>query len=383
MRLQSSAQTKSLVSVATAQSDTQEVFACSLSKLTPKKLEAALPDGKELAGRRPVILIDKQVNALWKESLAKAPVFKDSTQLVLPRGESAKTLPTVETTLRALSRNEVSRHDHLLFAIGGGALLDVAGFIASVYNRGVPLIHVPTTLLAMLDATLGGKTAINFLGSKNQVGSFYPPVGSMVDLAFLQTLAPDQLREGLVEAVKMSFLAGPKAFDAIASDIPKVIEGDADATMRIIADALQTKASFIKDDLRDMGPRQLLNFGHTTGHALEAVYGGRLSHGDAVGNGMLVACELSLAQKNISRDDYLMLAQILHSCGFTPLQVSDAESLAVMLWQSIKVGKKGKGGQALFVLPHKPGEVAVTPVDQDAFAQAIVNVMQAIPAVVK
>jgi 3-dehydroquinate synthase len=364
MRLQSSSQMQSVVSVATAQKDTQEVFACSLSKLTQKKFESALSEGKDLARRRAVLLIDKQVNALWKESLEKAPIFKDAIQLVLPRGESAKTLPTVETTLRAMSRSGVSRHDHLVFAVGGGALLDVAGLVTSVYNRGVPIIHVPTTLLAMLDATLGGKTGINFLGSKNQVGSFFLPVASLVDISFLQTLAPEQIREGLVEAVKVAFLAGPRELDAMAGNVPKVVEGDGDTTLRTIAAALQAKAAFVKDDLRDLDKRQFLNFGHTTGHALEAVYGGRLSHGDAVGNGMLVACELSLAQRKISRDDYLKLAQVLHSCGFSPLQVGDAESLALMLWQSIAVDKKRRGGKAIFILPHAPGEVAAGPVSK-------------------
>lgn len=383
MRLQSSAQIQSVLSLATTQKDAQEVFTCSLSKLTEKKLESTLSEGKDLARRQAIMLIDKQVNALWRESLEKAPIFKDAIQLVLPRGESAKTLPTVETTLRAMSRSGVSRYDHLVFAVGGGALLDVAGFVTSVYNRGVPLVQVPTTLLAMLDATLGGKTGVNFLGSKNQVGSFFLPVASLVDIAFLQTLAPEQIREGLVEAVKVSFLAGAKAFDAMAGYVPKVVEGNGDATLRAISAALQAKAAFVKDDLRDLDKRQFLNFGHTTGHALEAVYGGRLSHGDAVGNGMLVACELSLAQRKISRDDYLKLAQVLHTCGFSPLQVGDAESLSVMLWQSIAVDKKRRGGKSIFVLPHAPGEVVTAPVEQDAFAQAIVNVMQAIPAVIK
>ncbi len=327
MPLKASVKSANVLSVTSTSKKTQEVIASPLPKLTMKAIEAAAPNAaKELAGRVPVLLIDKRVHSLWTEAIDTAPFFADTQRLLLPIGEASKTLPTVETTLRSLARMGATRNDNYIVAIGGGSLLDSAGFIASVFHRGLPIVHFPTTLLAMMDATLGGKTGVNFLGNKNQVGSFYLPCLSVLDFAFMDTLAEEHMRNGLIEAVKMAFLAGPKELDTLTGEIPKILDGDKEATEKAVLQSLRTKSSFISDDMYDQGKRRNLNFGHTAGHSIEANYGGRIAHGDAVASGMLIALEISRELGMLSKGTEVALADALAACGFQLQQVMDPNS---------------------------------------------------------
>lgn len=349
---------------------------CNLAKLTSRALTQASPAAKLLSDRQAVVLVDKRVHSLWAEQLESAPILKDSAMLLLPVGEKAKTLPTAETTLRSLSKLGTTRNDHYIIAVGGGALLDAAGFIASLYHRGIPIVHIPTTLLAMVDATLGGKTAVNFLGSKNQLGTFYLPMLTLLSLDFLSTLTEEHLRDGLIESVKMAFLSSTRDLDAATHNAAKVLDGDQDAASRLVLAALRNKSPYVRDDMLDQGKRALLNLGHTTGHALEAVYGGRMSHGNAVGNGILVAMELARGMDKLAKRTPALIDEMLTACAFTPLMVQDAEHLSRLLWGSIRADKKVAAGQCMFVLPLAPGKAELAQVDMETFTEAAVRVFQ-------
>jgi 3-dehydroquinate synthase len=377
MPIKASGKSANVLSVTSTIKKTQEVIASPLPKLAMKTVEAAAPNAaKELEGRVPVLLIDKRVNTLWEAAINDSPMFKDTQHLLLPIGEAAKTLPTVETTLRSLARMGATRNDNYIVAIGGGGLLDAAGFIANIFHRGLPLVHIPTTLLAMMDATLGGKNGVNFLGNKNQVGSFYLPSLSVLDFAFMDTLAEEHLRNGLIEAVKMTFLAGPKELGALTDNIPKVLDGDKEATEKVVLQALRIKSSFISDDLYDMGKRQHLNFGHTSGHSIEANYGGRIAHGDAVASGMLIALEISRELGMLSKGTEVALADALAACGFQLQQVMDPTHLAHLLWGTIGTDKKVTQGRVVFVLPRAPGKVELVQVGMETFTAAVLRVFE-------
>jgi 3-dehydroquinate synthase len=375
------------LSLAVAQKETQEVCIGPIAKLAWKGLDSSAPFAAvKLSGRAPVVLIDKRVQTLWADAIKASPLFKEAAEknqmLFLPIGEASKTLPTVETTLRSLARMGVTRNDNFVVAVGGGALLDSAGFIASVYHRGLPLVHVPTTLLAMVDATLGGKTSVNFLGNKNQVGSFYLPALSIIDPEFLETLSPDHLRNGLIETVKMAFLVGTKELDAVSELIADVLAGDKDAAEHIIQQGLRIKSKYISEDMyedmsdgkTDKTKRCHLNLGHTTGHAMEAIYGGRITHGDAVGSGMLVAAEVARELGMLGKGTDTALTSALAACGFMLPQVQDPAHLAHLLWGSIGTDKKVKGGRVVFVLPLAPGKVEMAPVGMETFTAAALRV---------
>lgn len=379
MPLKASAKPASILNVSTLAKKAQEVIAAPIAKLNTKSLEAAAPGAaKELQGRTPVVLVDKRVHALWSEALAECPLLKSAPQpLLLPISEASKTLPTVETTLRSLARMGATRNDNYIAAIGGGALLDSAGFIASIFHRGLPVVHIPTTFLAMADATLGGKTSVNFLGNKNQVGSFYLPTLSIIDTAFLETLPVEHLRQGLIEAVKMAFLAGTREFEALAANIPKVLGKDRDSAERVITQALRIKSAYIKDDpLDDQGKRQHLNFGHTSGHAIEATYGGRISHGDAVASGMLIALEISRELGLLAKGTELTLLSALTACGFQLEPVRDPIHLAHLLWGNIGTDKKVTQGRVVFILPLGIGKVEPRQVGMETFTAAVQRVFE-------
>jgi 3-dehydroquinate synthase len=377
MPSKASGKSANVLSITSTAKKTQEVIASPLPDLTMKIVEAAAPSAaKELAGRVPVVLIDKRVNGFWEAAITESPMLKDAQHLLLPIGEAAKTLPTAETTLRSLARMGATRNDNYIVAIGGGGLLDSAGFIASLFHRGLPLVHIPTTLLAMMDATLGGKNGVNFLGNKNQVGSFYLPSLSILDFAFMDTLGEEHLRNGLIEATKMAFLAGPKELDALIDNIPKVLDGDKEATEKAVLQALRIKSSYISDDLYDVGKRQHLNFGHTSGHAIEANYGGRIAHGDAVASGMLIALEISRELGMLTKGTEVALADALAACGFQLQQVIDPTHLAQLLWGTIGTDKKVTQGRVVFVLPRAPGKVELVQVGMETFTTAVQRVFE-------
>jgi 3-dehydroquinate synthase len=232
--------------------------------------------------------------------------------------ESAKRLATVEGIARQLVRAGADRRA-VLVALGGGVVGDVAGFAAATYLRGVRLIHVPTTVVAQVDSAIGGKTGVDLPEGKNLVGAFYPPKAVIADPELLATLPHREYRSGLYEVVKYGVIADPKLFDFLERRMPAVLRRDPAALDWIIPRSMAIKARVVSADERESGLRQVLNFGHTMGHALEAATGyRRFLHGEAIGWGMIYATCLSLAAGRLRDGDAARIIRLIASVGPLP-----------------------------------------------------------------
>jgi len=268
--------------------------------------------------------------------------------------ERAKTLRTVEYLSRALHREGADRHC-VLVAVGGGVVGDVSGYVAASYLRGVRLIHVPTTLIAQVDSSIGGKTGVNLPEGKNLVGAFYPPAAVVTDPVFLSSLPDSQFRSGLYEIVKYGVIGDSKLFAFLEANMAEVLRRDADALAWITERSIRLKARIVSKDERESGLRQILNFGHTFGHALEtATRYRRYLHGEAVGWGMLVATLLALATERMEPYQAERILRVVLSVGSLP----SIQGLSVSELMALMQGdKKSRGGQVRWVLPVGIGRV--------------------------
>jgi 3-dehydroquinate synthase len=241
------------------------------------------------------VVADRTVSTRWFEPLASslATAGLGAVLLGVPAGEDAKTLQVYETLLHQLATQEAHRDDPVV-ALGGGAVGDLAGFVASTYMRGVPFIQVPTTLLAQVDAAVGGKSAVNLPEGKNLVGTFAQPRVVIADVAALATLPDREFRSGLAEVAKVALTLEPELLEMLERDPGPVLARDTQTLERVVARCVTAKARTVAEDERDTGRRLILNYGHTLGHALERLdaFGGR-SHGEAVAVGMVFAARLA------------------------------------------------------------------------------------------
>lgn len=299
--------------------------------------------------------------ALHLDSLGKHVTVK-----VLPDGEAAKQLPVLSEVWEAAASAGLERRD-LVVALGGGATTDLGGFAAATWLRGIDLITVPTTLLAMVDAAVGGKTGIDWSTGKNLVGAFYPPIGVAVDFTTLRTLSPQHLREGLAEALKCGFIRDQQILDIAQDNAPALLDPDSPSLREIIRLAVTVKADVVSADLYESGQREHLNYGHTLAHAIERVEDYRFPHGLAVSIGMVFAANLATVLGLGSKDLSARLREQLEAVGL-PTTYTDhtfAELLPVMFSD-----KKVRGGQLRFVLLEDWGKPVVVPV---ADSQALVK----------
>lgn len=215
----------------------------------------------------------------------------EAVMFVFKEGESSKTIDTYSGILRILTENAFTRSDCIV-AVGGGVVGDLAGFAAATYMRGVDFYNIPTTLLSQVDSSIGGKTAIDFMGYKNLVGAFYPPNGVLIDPEVLKTLDPRHFTNGMAEVIKMAATHDSQLMDMLESD-----DFNDDTLDTIITKALSIKIQVVEADERESGLRKVLNFGHTIGHAIESVYAPRLYHGECVAVGMLPMCSASARER--------------------------------------------------------------------------------------
>lgn len=280
-------------------------------------------------------------------------------RFVVPSGEEHKSWETLGRLLEAMDEARVDRGDQLI-AFGGGVTTDLAGLGASLYRRGLPWIAVPTTLIGQVDAACGGKTAVNLAGGKNAVGTFHLPSQLVVDPDFLTTLPLRQVQSGMVELLKTAILEGEDLLTLVEALEPaSFIQTDsADQADRVIACALTVKESFVKDDVKDEGPRWMLNLGHSFGHAFEALALPDLLHGEAIGLGLLCAARLGAHQGGEAGLEE-RLRKTLDSWGLplTPPEgrASDPEALL----DTMRRDKKVRKGQSTVILPLSPGRVEV------------------------
>lgn len=270
--------------------------------------------------------------------------------LEIPEGEAAKTLDQADLLWNSLlSRG--GKRDSRILSLGGGSVGDLAGFVAACFLRGIEFSQVPTTLLAQVDAAVGGKTAVDLPGGKNTVGAFHHPVHVLSDPAVLSTLPRRELWAGLVEVIKKAFILDAGFFEVIERRLPDLLSGDEEALLSIILGAQQAKSEVVARDPEEAGDRKLLNFGHTLGHAIETELGYQdLLHGEAVGWGMLFA--LQLAERSAPVPGATRLRALLRKLEWTDLPPLDAEAL---LGHTAK-DKKAREGGVSWVLPQALGQ---------------------------
>jgi 3-dehydroquinate synthase len=276
--------------------------------------------------------------------------------ILIPDGERFKQLATVTRVYDALIKVSADRSSTLV-TFGGGVIGDMAGFAASTYLRGIALVHVPTTLLAQVDSAIGGKVGVNHPLGKNLIGSFYQPHGVLIDPSVLGTLPRREFRAGLYEVVKYGVTSSPALFERIGRDLKGIFDRQPDALTPIIAESCQIKASVVAADEKESGPRRILNFGHTAGHAIEAVTKyKRFRHGEAVAYGMLVAAEIAARRGTMPEPDRQALAGLITRLG--PLPPIGDLSAARML-EAIQHDKKVVAGRLHYVLPTGIGGTAI------------------------
>jgi len=258
----------------------------------------------------------------------------------VPDGESGKSLDAARRCWDALGANGFTRSD-VIVAVGGGAVTDLAGFVAATWLRGVGLINVPTTLLGMVDAAVGGKTAINVSAGKNLVGAFHPPVAVIADLHVLDTLPEAEYRSGLAEVVKCGFIADPVILDLLQRD-PTGHTNEAELVVR----AVRVKAAVVAEDLTDVGRREMLNYGHTLGHAIESVSGYSIRHGEAISVGMVFAAQLARHAGLLDRASAARHRELISAMGLPTTCAAPWHDLLARM----RVDKKTRGDQLRFVV---------------------------------
>ncbi len=290
----------------------------------------------------------------------KAAGFKP-TVLSLPDGERTKSLKWVSAILDELVRCRYERKT-LLLALGGGVIGDVAGFAASIYLRGIPFVQVPTTLVAQVDSSIGGKTGVNHPLGKNLIGSFYQPKLVLSDPGVLRTLPAREYRAGLAEVIKYGVIADAEFFDFLERDMRRVLDLEPTAVHHIIRTSSVIKAAVVSEDEREGDRRRILNFGHTVGHALETVTGyRRYKHGEAVAIGMVAAArlagDLGLADSSVAT----RIRDVVEAAGL-PAQLPPYPASALI--RAMRQDKKVQDKRIHFVLPDRISHVVVHPVDE-------------------
>lgn len=315
-------------------------------------------------GKRPrfFLVTSPQIWALWSKTVLasfKAAKMESPTILFIPPGETHKRLSTVETLAEELVKANADR-DTVLLAFGGGVVGDMTGFLAAIYMRGIPFVQVPTTLLAQVDSSVGGKTGVNLRTGKNLLGSFHHPLAVLADTDVLRTLPAAELHSGLQESIKAGVIRDARLF--------RLLETKADAILtpkhpehgamlgRVVAASVRVKAEVVAADERESGLRMILNFGHTLGHAIESATGYRqLLHGEAVAWGSIAAIHLALARGTLSSKDGERIINLILRYG--PLRGfrAGAEKLVALTSRD----KKNRSGALSFVLPVAIGEVEI------------------------
>jgi len=279
-----------------------------------------------------------------------------SEPILVPDGERSKQLATVVRIYDALVRANADRRSTLI-TFGGGVIGDMAGFAAATYLRGVSLVHVPTTLLAQVDSAIGGKVGVNHPLGKNLIGAFYQPHAVIADPSVLITLPRREFRAGLYEVIKYGVTSSAALFDRIGRERTAIFARKPEALMPIIAESCRIKASVVAADEKEAGLRRILNFGHTAGHALEAVTRyRRYRHGEAVAFGMLVAAQIAVARGALATRDRQAIADLIASLGPVP-PVGDVTSGQML--EAMRHDKKVIAGRLHFVLPTTIGATAI------------------------
>ncbi len=323
---------------------------------------------QHIKGSRAVIVTNDRVAPLYLDAVKAGLDGLPTDEVILPDGEEHKTLQTANLIYDALLK---ARHERstTLIALGGGVTGDITGFAAATYQRGVNFVQIPTTLLAQVDSSVGGKTGVNHPLGKNMIGAFYQPQCVLADTSVLRTLPPRELAAGLAEVIKYGALGNLAFFEWLEQNMAGLLRGDADLMAYAIRVSCQEKARIVAADEREGGVRALLNLGHTFGHAIETAVGyGVWLHGEAVGTGMVMAADLSWRLGWIRQEEALRVRRLVEAATLpvaAPEQMSAEDFMRLMA-----VDKKVQDGRIRFVLLKSLGEAVVSS-DTDRQALAL------------
>ena len=346
-------------------------------------LLASVPDfvPLDLKGRNLFVVTDENVASTHAASVLeslKSCKPRKIELMALPPGEQTKSFEMLERVTGWLLDHGVDR-DSVLFAVGGGVIGDLAGFAASVILRGIPFVQVPTTLLAQVDSSVGGKTAINMPQGKNMVGAFYQPRAVICDTSTLITLPSREILAGYAETVKYGLIGDPEFFIWLERDGTKVCGLETEPLVRAVETSCRKKAEIVTADETEKGARALLNLGHTFGHALEAAagYGARLLHGEAVAVGMVLAFRLSERLGLCNPTDADRVESHLEKAGL-PVRINQIVPLSRLtpdeIMDYMKGDKKASAGKKVFILAHGIGKAFVYKDAPDADVREIIKI---------
>jgi 3-dehydroquinate synthase len=318
--------------------------------------------GRECArlklGRRCAIISDANVAPRFatKAKRALAAAGFEVILITVPAGETAKSLKTVQACYDQLAAHRLERKSFIV-ALGGGVVGDLAGFVAATYLRGIDFVQVPTTLLAQVDSSVGGKVGVNLSAGKNLVGAFYQPRLVLCDLDALRTLPEREFRAGLAEVIKYGIIYDARLFARLERDLPKLLRRDAKPLAEVVARCCAIKAEVVGQDETETGLRAILNFGHTIGHAIENISGyGKYLHGEAISIGQVAAAKLSAELTGLPESDVARIEALFQRSGL-PTTIALNGGQRKKLLAAMRLDKKVSAGEIKFVLAKKIGRV--------------------------
>jgi 3-dehydroquinate synthase len=318
--------------------------------------------GRECArlglSRRCVIISDRNVAPRYgkavQDALAKAGFA--AGLITLPAGETAKSLKTLAACYDQLAAQRLERKSFII-ALGGGVVGDLAGFVAATYLRGLPFVQVPTTLLAQVDSSVGGKVGLNLKTGKNLVGAFHQPRLVLCDLGALASLPVREYRAGLAEVIKYGIIYDARLFEQLERDLPKLLRRDSRALGAVVARCCEIKADVVRQDETESGLRAILNFGHTIGHALEAIsHYGKYLHGEAIAIGQVAAAKLSAQLLRLPQPEVARIERLFQRAGL-PTEANLNAPARQKLLAAMRLDKKVSDGEVKFVLARRIGAV--------------------------
>ncbi len=330
-------------------------------------------------GKDIVVITDKTVSKLYAKNFVDYLMNKEYKVLLLEvkPGESSKSAAVKEKIELKMLENKIDRYC-LCIAFGGGVVGDLAGFIAATYMRGIKYIQIPTTLLSMVDSSVGGKTAINTIFGKNLIGAFHQPKAVIIDLNLLNTLPKKHLINGLIEAIKIFLTLDESSFKFVENNLDLILGLDKETLIFVIKKAISLKANIIERDEKEKNLRLILNLGHTIGHAIETVTNYKILHGYAVALGIIIEAQLALVMGKLNKSDYIKIINLFKRLKITMKLLSNKniENIA----KATLIDKKNKNNEIYCVLLKKVGKVilnqksVISKVDYKDILQAFKNV---------
>lgn len=327
-------------------------------------------------GNRCAVISDRNVAPRFAKavqlSLKKAGF--ESVLVTVPAGETAKSLKVVEQCYDALAKHRLERKSFIV-ALGGGVVGDLAGFVAATYLRGVAFVQVPTTLLAQVDSSVGGKVGVNLKAGKNLVGAFHQPKLVLCDIDALRTLPVREFRAGLAEVIKYGIIYDAALFERLEHDLPKLLKREPKTLTEVIARCCEIKADVVGQDETESGLRAILNFGHTIGHAIENISGyGKYLHGEAISIGQIAAARISAATLGLDASEAKRVGAIFRKAGL-PTTIQLSASQRKKLFGAMRLDKKVSGGEVKFVLAKRIGETVWGQKVQEALIQETLDLI--------